>query len=158
VLQRGDGSEESVHAKYVLGCDGKISFLRPNDHPLRLVAGARSWVRNAVGLPIDGDETGASLSNLITPHSDWVCVQTSYGVSSTWSRKQISRISARARLSSLPRVRRSFSRARMRRSVSTFSSTRIGSSSTSPAGSTLARCRQIRSSRCDGLHVGVFNA
>ena len=61
VLQHFDGAEaerEVVNAKFVVGTDGECLALRLLNTSLSLRPGAHSWVRKAMGIQLEGGQTG----------------------------------------------------------------------------------------------------
>ena len=83
---------EIVHAKYVIGTDGE-SFNVPPPPPRSGTdippVGAHSWVRNALGIEMEGEQSG-NLTGLLPR---FCCMsneteQTTFGVLSIWCPKQ----------------------------------------------------------------------
>ena len=60
-LECGEDDLEIVHAKFVLGSDGTLaSHLESNRNGLHgYTVGAHSWVRKALGISMEGDNSGA---------------------------------------------------------------------------------------------------
>jgi len=52
------GKQEIVHARYVVGCDGKISVVLRVAQNIKVFAGAHSWVRKTLDITMDGEQTG----------------------------------------------------------------------------------------------------
>ena len=58
--QEGQADTEIVHAKFVLGADGK-SYSPSLEVCANRITGAHSWVRKSFGIGMDGEQTGPSL-------------------------------------------------------------------------------------------------
>lgn len=56
----GQSDTEIVNAKFVLGADGQYTVCSARSkHAAHPTTGAHSWVRKALGITMDGEQTGA---------------------------------------------------------------------------------------------------